>query len=155
MNQMELDFSNNDITGPDVARDLCRETLGIDIFNSHKKYTNEVEDSTVNRRGPFFAETIRGDDNDINRWIGLRRPNYYATTPGAHARVVPSEDPHQMSDHKDERPNNLTSVFPASDNNPWVGIRRPITDVNMDENKFELSKRDISYSNDDDTKKNQ
>lgn len=74
---------------------VALNSLESTVYKSHDNFVKDVQ----NRVTGASAMSIRADDNDVNPWVGLRRPNYYDVTPDINARVVPSEFPHQMSKH--------------------------------------------------------
>ncbi len=68
------------------------QALEPEVYKSHEEYSQDMNRSTSGAS----MMTIRTDDNDINPWIGLRRPSYYGTYPADDARVTATEVPTQM-----------------------------------------------------------
>jgi hypothetical protein len=58
-----------------------------EVFDSHNEYTNELNYAVT--AGAKMG--VRTDPNDVNNWVGFRRPNYHeASSPDDTARQVPS-----------------------------------------------------------------
>jgi hypothetical protein len=67
------------------------------VSDSHKQFMDEVH----HRTSTSSKMTVRTDDNDINPWVGLRRPRYnHGATPESDARTVSSETPNQLPFNK-------------------------------------------------------
>lgn len=63
------------------------------VLDSHKQFTDEAY---AYAHGANATDIIRDDPNEVNRRWGLRRVDYDTAVSGADARVVSSEDPHQV-----------------------------------------------------------
>ena len=71
-------------------------SLEPDVGNSHQNWIGNIQGKTTTAS----KETIRDDPNDINPWVGLRRPKYQTRAqPLAEARTIASEIPNEMLDH--------------------------------------------------------
>jgi hypothetical protein len=71
-------------------------SLEEDIQNSHSKWIGAIEHRTTSAS----KESVRDDPNDINPWVGLRRPNYKTKAqPLAEARTIASDIPCEMLDN--------------------------------------------------------
>lgn len=83
----------NHIDTEDVDWQEGIQALGLEdsIFESQKEF---VDDSAKTTTGSS-AWSTRSYDQDVNDWVGLRRPDYNITV-GSTARVVPSEYGDQM-----------------------------------------------------------
>lgn len=68
------------------------QSLEPEVYTSHDEYVADMNRSTSGAS----MMTIRSDDNDINPWIGLRRPDYHSVYPADDARVDSSETPSSM-----------------------------------------------------------
>ena len=73
--------------------DPAKLSLEKDVFDSHREFT---EDAYISTQGANSTDTIRDDPNDVNPWVGLRRPDYTGAFSESDARVVSSEYPDQM-----------------------------------------------------------
>ena len=63
------------------------------VFDSHKRFISEAPHRTT--VASIF--TKRDDPNDINPFVGLRRPRYHTQASNQpQSRIVSSEDPEQM-----------------------------------------------------------
>jgi len=71
-------------------------SLEPDIQRSHSKWIGAIDHRTTTAS----KETVRDDPNDINPWVGLRRPKYKTRAqPLAEARTIASDVPCDMLDH--------------------------------------------------------
>ena len=68
-------------------------SLEPEVYQSQNEYTKDINRSTSGASNM----TVRSDPNDVNRWTGLRRPNYQDVYPAADARTDSSESPDQMT----------------------------------------------------------
>lgn len=68
------------------------------VSESHKRFITDAPHRTT----VSSSDTERDDPNDINPWIGLRRPKYYDNVASNQpaSRVVSSESPLQMPVYK-------------------------------------------------------
>ncbi len=64
-----------------------------EVFKSHSEYTTDLQASTSGAS----MMSVRSDPNDVNRWIGLRRPDYHSVWAAPDARVDHSEFPDQQA----------------------------------------------------------
>jgi hypothetical protein len=85
-------FGNGENVDSDYRDFIASNSLEQSVYDSHNQFTTDANHRTSGASGL----TIRTDDNDINPWVGLRRPNYLAVSTGDESRVVPSETPGQM-----------------------------------------------------------
>lgn len=71
-------------------------SLEADVADSHHKWISEL----THRTTTASKETIRDDPNDVNPWMGLRRPKYKTRAqPLAEARTIASDVPCEMLDN--------------------------------------------------------
>jgi hypothetical protein len=76
-------------------------SLDPEVFDSHRTFT---EDIGVANTGASMG--VRSDPNDVNNWVGLRRPNYHdAGSADDTARQVPTS---YLDQHLKQRPFVLT-----------------------------------------------
>jgi hypothetical protein len=68
------------------------------VEESHKEFTTDNPHSTT----VSSRDTVRDDPNDVNPWIGLRRPRYHVPIANTQpdSRIVSSETPSQMRENK-------------------------------------------------------
>jgi len=68
------------------------------VAESHKEFTTDNPHSTT----VSSRDTERDDPNDVNPWVGLRRPQYQVPIANTQpdSRVVSSETPSQMRANK-------------------------------------------------------
>jgi hypothetical protein len=70
--------------------------LEADVQSSHSTWIDNITHTTTSAS----KDSVRDDPNDINPWVGLRRPKYKTRSqPLAESRVIPSDIPCNMSDH--------------------------------------------------------
>lgn len=67
-------------------------SLEPEVYASHASFTNDLG---ITNKGASTL-TVRSDPNDVNPWIGLRRPDYHSVYTMCDARVDSSESPDQM-----------------------------------------------------------
>jgi hypothetical protein len=101
--ELHADYNIQPVDTHDVQADYSGDAiqqigLESDIKESHNRFITEVHHRTTGAS----AAAVRSDDNDINPWVGLRRPNYWGGNAYSQndARVVSSEDPSQMPMHR-------------------------------------------------------
>ena len=71
-------------------------SLEPDVGNSHEAWISNIQGKTTTAS----KDTIRDDPNDINPWVGLRRPKYKTRAqPLAQARTIASDVPGEMLDN--------------------------------------------------------
>jgi hypothetical protein len=71
-------------------------SLEPDVGNSHNAWISNIQGKTTTAS----KETVRDDPNDVNPWVGLRRPKYKTRAqPLAEARTIASDIPNEMLDH--------------------------------------------------------
>lgn len=81
------------LTGYDDYNQVAQLTsLEPEVYASHASFTNDLG---ITNKGASTL-TVRSDPNDINPWIGLRRPDYRSVYTMCDARVDSSESPDQM-----------------------------------------------------------
>jgi hypothetical protein len=68
------------------------QSLEPEVYESHDQYANDLG---IANRGAS-ALPIRSDSNDLQTWVGLRRPDYQTIYAAQDARVQHSESPDQM-----------------------------------------------------------
>ena len=77
----------------DAIKDMSLER---DIQESHTNWIGAVDHRTTTAS----KETVRDDPNDINPWVGPRRPKYKTCAqPLAEARTIASDIPCEMIDN--------------------------------------------------------
>jgi len=71
-----------------------QEALDPSVFESQRRYTTD----SPHRTTVSSSDTVRDDPNDVNPWVGLRRPVYNSPFARNHdqSRIVSSEEPDQM-----------------------------------------------------------
>lgn len=67
-------------------------SLEPEVFDSHNSYSSNV--GIANSGASSLS--VRSDPNDVNPWVGLRRPDYHSVHSGCDVRVDHSEIPDQM-----------------------------------------------------------
>ena len=77
----------------DYGEYLYKEGLEPSNFSSHRQFVKDTYSDSLLLGSS--KEIVRDDPNDINPYLGLRRPNYDVVV-GAGARQVPSEDRMQL-----------------------------------------------------------
>jgi hypothetical protein len=71
-------------------------SLEPDVGDSHSAWISNIQGKTTTAS----KETVRDDPNDINPWVGLRRPKYQTRAqPLAEARTIASDIPSEMLDY--------------------------------------------------------
>lgn len=89
------DLINNEESTDDYNNMMQKMSLESEVSDSHKRFVKDVTRSTSGAAGASM--TVRSDDNDINPWVGLRRPRYRTpASANSDARTVHSEYPDQM-----------------------------------------------------------
>lgn len=92
--QMDAQYSMlKGLTGYDDYSQVVQLTsLEPEVYASHAAFTNDLG---ITNKGASTL-TVRSDPNDVNPWIGLRRPDYHSVYTMCDARVDSSESPDQM-----------------------------------------------------------
>jgi hypothetical protein len=89
--------NTSDLLSVDYATATQKMALEASVTDSHKKFASELRKKT----GTASNNTERDDSNDVNPWVGLRRPKYRTVASSqADARSVSSESPDQMLDYR-------------------------------------------------------
>jgi hypothetical protein len=77
---------------------IQKKALEPSVKESHQRFISEAPHRTTTSS----MDTERDDPNDVNPWVGLKRPKYYdpiANTQAA-SRIVSSETPDQMPNYR-------------------------------------------------------
>ena len=95
---MELKRNYEDLKKIDGYKDynevIKYASLEPSVFDSHQNYSNELG---ITNTGAS-AMAVRSDPNDVVQWVGLRRPDYSASSMGD-VRTDHSEFPDQMREN--------------------------------------------------------
>lgn len=63
-----------------------------EVYQSHSQYAKDMGAST----STSSMWSVRDDPNDVNPWVGLRKPKYRSVWAGESARQTTSETPDEM-----------------------------------------------------------
>jgi len=93
----ELAKQYNDLMSMDGYDDynsvIQYASLEPEVFDSHESYSGDI--GVANSGASNLV--VRSDPNDVNPWVGLRRPDYHSVYAGCDARVEHSEYPDEMT----------------------------------------------------------
>ncbi len=69
------------------------------VTESHNQYVQDLQQRTSGAS----VETVTSHDENINPWVGLRRPDYLSVKVDANAREVSSQTPEQLRDSSNKK----------------------------------------------------
>lgn len=94
-------FANKDEApdADDYQTYVMQNGLEKGVFDSHKRFVSDLRQTP--RGSSSLTETSH--DENINPWVGLRRPDYTSVKVSEHAREVPTQTPEQLYDSSNKK----------------------------------------------------
>ena len=82
----------------DYSNYVLSNGLEQSVLSSHNQYVEDIDA----RKSGSSADTVTSHDENINPWVGLRRPSYDVVV-SPHAREVPSQTPEQLFESSNKK----------------------------------------------------